>query len=285
MKRNKILGLAILPLTIFTALAFTNLPPQKGKEDKGDKPQKHESDNSKGQKPNQKDGNSGADKNQNHQPAQRNDHKSSSSKHADYGSKGHDEKGRQNGKSDQGDHKQDHSKMNHGKGNSNMMNGKRDMDIDWNLNDFSNRKHPKDQKKVTICHNPSGNGNNGVTISVSENALKAHMNHGDNKGNCNIDYSSRWSPDYVKARENVYNTYEQSWERMSYGEALVRLAANKILGIRTNLDRDRNTLSSAEIQRRETLIRDLEMNRSNLDSQLGVTRQTLNSDVNIIIKL
>ena len=39
-------------------------------------------------------------------------------------------------------------------------------------------------KKVTICHRPPGNPSNAHTISVSENAVAAHMKHGDTIGPC-----------------------------------------------------------------------------------------------------
>ena len=176
--------------------------------------------------------------------------------------------------------------MDRGNGNSRKMNGRRDANINWSLSNFEDRKRPKDQKKVTVCHNPSnGNNNNGVTIRISENALNAHLNHGDRMGACNIDYSDRWSENYVKARENMYNTYEQTWETMSYSEALLRLAAEKLLGIKSSLATQRSTLSPFEIQRREALIFNLQNNMNALDSQIGVTRQRLYSDVNIIIAL
>jgi hypothetical protein len=38
--------------------------------------------------------------------------------------------------------------------------------------------------KVTICHVPPGNPANSFTISVSENAVQAHLNHGDFLGEC-----------------------------------------------------------------------------------------------------
>lgn len=34
--------------------------------------------------------------------------------------------------------------------------------------------------KITICHTPPGNQDNCQQISVSLNALEAHLNHGDN---------------------------------------------------------------------------------------------------------
>jgi hypothetical protein len=38
--------------------------------------------------------------------------------------------------------------------------------------------------KVTICHIPPGNPDNAHTITVSENAVPAHLAHGDTLGEC-----------------------------------------------------------------------------------------------------
>ena len=38
--------------------------------------------------------------------------------------------------------------------------------------------------KVVICHRPPGNPANMHTITVSENAVPAHMKHGDTTGPC-----------------------------------------------------------------------------------------------------
>jgi hypothetical protein len=38
--------------------------------------------------------------------------------------------------------------------------------------------------KVTICHIPPGNPSNAHTISVGASAVKAHLDHGDNMGDC-----------------------------------------------------------------------------------------------------
>ena len=41
--------------------------------------------------------------------------------------------------------------------------------------------------KVDICHVPPGNPANAHTITVSENAVDAHMAHGDNMGPCVVE--------------------------------------------------------------------------------------------------
>jgi hypothetical protein len=298
MKTN-ILRISILPLILFTVLTFANIqPPQKdkGKNDKENKEQGQSGNkgkdeergngNSKGnaqvQGNNQGRGNNaqghGNDKgNQGQGNNKSGDHGQGNNKS--------DNHGKRNSDMDNGHGHGINGKINHGKGNSSIMNGRRDVELDWGLNDFGNRKRPGNQKKVTICHRPGGQGSNPVTINVSENAVQAHLNHGDQLGNCTMNYSDRWSSNYINSRENVYNTYEQTWETMSYSEALLRLAAEKLLGVKTDLTRTRSTLTSQEIQRREALIYELQNNVNTLDNQLGVTRQRLDSDVNIIIKL
>jgi hypothetical protein len=42
--------------------------------------------------------------------------------------------------------------------------------------------------KVKICHIPPGNPDNAHTIRVSENAVDAHLDHGDYKGECKEKY-------------------------------------------------------------------------------------------------
>ena len=39
-------------------------------------------------------------------------------------------------------------------------------------------------EKVLICHIPPGNPENPITISVSPNAVPAHLAHGDTEGPC-----------------------------------------------------------------------------------------------------
>jgi hypothetical protein len=41
-----------------------------------------------------------------------------------------------------------------------------------------------DGNKVQVCHTPSGNPDNAHTITVSEDAVQAHLGHGDYLGAC-----------------------------------------------------------------------------------------------------
>jgi hypothetical protein len=44
--------------------------------------------------------------------------------------------------------------------------------------------HAAGSGKVTICHIPPGNPSNAHSITVSRNAVSAHMAHGDTMGPC-----------------------------------------------------------------------------------------------------
>lgn len=54
-------------------------------------------------------------------------------------------------------------------------------------------------EKVTICHVPPGNPNNAYPITISINALNAHLAHGDVIGDCS-------SPDEKQVRVSKTNS-------------------------------------------------------------------------------
>ena len=301
MKRNNMLRISILPLLIVTALTVSTIQPQqgKGKNDKeegqsagkGKSTTRSGNDHSQGNagvmgKGNDQGNSSNGRDKGNSNVGQGKDNGKDKANNKGNANKGNGNQNKGNAERGYDNERSANGKIKHGKGNSVTMNGKRDVDLDWGFEDFSNRKRPGNQKKVTICHNGGGqNAEYPVTISISENAVQAHLNHGDEIGNCSINYGDRWSSNYIQSREQVYNNYEQTWETMSYSEALLRFAADKLLGIRSDLNRTRTTLSPQEIQRRETLIYELQNNVNALENQVGVTRQRLDSDVNIIIQL
>jgi hypothetical protein len=306
MRAHKVVKGGAIIVMVLSVFAFTNLQPQKNSQ--GNKDNK-EQGGSNGNMKNGDQGDHGKGRGNNGQSSDNNaqkqntgrgnhDNSNNNNNNSDNGHKGGANKGdhERSDNHNQGDKasgRQDHGKSGEMHGNTgkgkNDDNGKgkqvkfwKDGEVDWNFNNFADRKSPRDQKKVTICHHTGDEFP--VTINVSENAVKAHMNHGDQTGGCNINYSDRWTPDYIRTRENVYNTYEQTWETMSYSEALLRYAAEKLLGVRSNLDRTRVTLNPQEVQRREALILDLQNNVDALQMQLDQTRQRTD-DVNIIIQL
>lgn len=295
MKHNNILRISVLPVILLTAVMFTSMQPNKNsdKNNRDDKSQGQPA--SKGKDQDQKQNKNHSAKSNDHKDhgnnkgqsdnQQKNSQSQKNSNSNDHKSNGHAGASNGNGNKSKGNGNNWKGNGNKSNGNSKMMNGKRDMDIDWNFGNFAERKHPRNQKKVSVCHNPSNDRSNGVTINISENALQAHINHGDVIGNCDINYSDRWSSNYVKSRENVYNTYEQAWETMSYSEVLLKVAMEKLLGIQTNLNSTRSTLTSNDIERREAMIYELQNNVNSLENQLGSTRQRLDSDVNILITL
>jgi len=276
---NNFLRISILPLIVLTLLILSD--PQKDKNERG-KSEKNEKDQSgKGNDKNQADKTDGKDKSQYMDGRyDRNNGKDVDKGNGQY----NDNKGNSgNNKNKSGDFIWE---VKRGKGNSKLMNGKRDIDIDWGINNWAERKYPKNQKKVSICHNPSGNDSgNSVTINISENAVQAHLNHGDTMGDCSNNYSDRWSREYIQSREIVYNNYEQTYETMSYSEALLKYAMEKLLGVKTNLNSTRVNLNAQEVERREGLILDLQNNVTDLENQLNLTRNKLDSDVNIIVQL
>lgn len=52
-----------------------------------------------------------------------------------------------------------------------------------------------DGPKVTICHIPPGNPGNAHSITISINALPAHLAHGDSEGACEAQCTLETDPD------------------------------------------------------------------------------------------
>ncbi len=297
--RKNILRVSILPLILLVSFA---IEPQQG----NDKGNKANSEKSRGNQNDKKEGNRGkgneaSDRGNSEVNRGNNGQGNSGNKHDDNGrarqgdrdnqgkgNNGNSGNGRSGKQGNNGDFKNDkgngHGVENRdGKPKRETVRWDRDDNIRWGFENYANRKHPKDHKKVTICHN-TGDNNYPVTISVSENAMKAHLNHGDQVGNCGNNYGDRWPANYIRTRENVYNAYENTWETMSYSEALIRYAAERLLGIKSNFQNQRSSLSSEEIQRKEVLIMELQNNINSLENQLQTTRQRTDG-ININIML
>ncbi len=77
--------------------------------------------------------------------------------------------------------------------------------------------------KVTICHIPPGNPSNAHTITISENALQAHINnHGDIPGACGLDCESYCPDDGNACTSNCdLETGECEYEPVDCGDSLL----------------------------------------------------------------
>ncbi len=140
--------------------------------------------------------------------------------------------------------------------------------VDWFPNQkYYEFKNSKDFKKVTICHKPNGS-EYPVTISVSENALKAHLNHGDYIGECKDWDRSKYSDNYWSTRTNYYNQYVQTTETLSLGQQLLALAINKLTNSQQQLTAQRPNLTSSQISDRELAIINLQNDTYDLRNSL-----------------
>ena len=146
-------------------------------------------------------------------------------------------------------------------------------------NDYYNNKGPKGNKKVSICHQTSGNYP--VMINVSENAVKAHLNHGDYIGECRDFDRSRYSDNYWNSRNNYYNQYTSTTETLSFGEQILAIAIEKLTGARSNLVPLRSTLQEDELRRKEAAIINLQNDVYNLQNSLARSNEQVGLQVNL----
>lgn len=248
-KQFTILGFALL---VFAAVTISALA-QKGKEEKGKGQQKEQKDNKGGQDKDKVRGNS--DKDQGNR------------------GKGNDDRGN-DGKDNNG---------NKGEGNDDKDKGDKGRDADevknkgedfkWTPENFRDRdKIRKNQEKVTICHKPNRDGEPGITLSVSSNSLKAHMNHGDVMGDCPNVANNRYSDDFLRRRTDYFNVLQNSQEQVIYSRSILDYALQRLTGVRSQLV----TLQSsgapvADIERRRVLVVELENDVSVLQTLVGVT--------------
>jgi hypothetical protein len=188
---------------------------------------------------------------------------------------GNNDKNKGNGNND------NNGKGNNGKGNNgnddggsngkNKNNGNNSEGYSWNKENFKERKKLKNQEKVTVCHKFNSNNEPAVTINVSSNAVKAHMNHGDVMGTCPAVADNRFSDDYLRRRAAYYNDLQQTQEQVYYSRSILDYAIERLTNSRVQLATLRtNNVPVVEIQRKEAVIVELERNVSLLETVLGV---------------
>lgn len=170
--------------------------------------------------------------------------------------------------------KQNHGNKNNNRKNESMAlinNGKNDKDgYGWNDETFKERKKLRNQEKVTICHKVNNNNEPGVAISVSANAVKAHMKHGDAMGSCPEVQNSSFSNAYLTKRTDYYNSLQKSQEQVSYSQSILDYAIARLNNSRLQLTTLKaNNMPAVEIQSKQATVVELEQNVSLLETLIG----------------
>lgn len=181
---------------------------------------------------------------------------------------GKNEKNNNNGKNEMNDNKDKNNKMNNRNNDKvDVING-----YNWNRENFKERKKIKNQDKVNICHKFNRESENPVTISVSANAVKAHINHGDVMGDCPaITGNRRYSDIFLRNRTDYYNTLQNSQEQVYYSRSILDYALGRLTNSRLQLTTmQNNNMPLADIQRKEASVVELEQNVSLLETLVGV---------------
>ena len=144
----------------------------------------------------------------------------------------------------------------------------------WNNQNFRERAQVRNKGKVTICH--KFNSGEPVTITVSENALKAHLAHGDVVGNCPAVNNSIFSDIFRKRRADYYNDLYYGQDQYNYSSSILDYALVRLANSRLQLDQMRlNNAPQADIERRQAAVLGLEQNVSLLETALGIAGELL----------
>ncbi len=240
--KNKfaIAGFALLFAISVSTISF--IPPQNGKAKKDQQDRGNQGKGNQGNKGNQDKGNKANKGNQENQ-----------------GNKGN--QGRDND-----DNTIPDDNANNGRGKKVRIGD--DGNIIWDRETFKDRKDLRKNEKVTICHKFDREGS-GVTISVSSNALKAHLGHGDVQGSCPNVSNRNFSDIFIKRRDDYYTTILNGHDQVLYSESVLDYALRRLAESRLQLDQYRASgLPAEEIRRREATVLELEQNTSLLETLL-----------------
>jgi hypothetical protein len=176
--------------------------------------------------------------------------------------------------------KQDKGNANNNRGNNNNGNNGRNVSTDviydedgkykWNRETFKERDKIRKQDKVTICHKFNNNNEPAVTINVSANALKAHMNHGDVMGDCPDPGTRDRSDGFLRSRRTYYNDLQEAQEQVIYSRSVLDYAKERLELARRQLVVVQNQSRPAnEIERKQASVVELEQNVSLLETLIS----------------
>ena len=165
---------------------------------------------------------------------------------------------------------------NRGNSGNNGNNANKDKDVkaeryDWDRETFKDRRKFKNKEKVVLCHKFNRGDEPAVSIRVSSQALKAHMDHGDVIGECPVVDRGRFSDMFLWRRADYYNSLQEGQDQVVYSRSILDYALARLADSRLQLATYRNNnMPPAEIQRKEATVVELEQNVSLLETVLGV---------------
>lgn len=183
--------------------------------------------------------------------------------------------GKNNDKGNKGNMKGNDNRDDNGNGNGKGKNKGADyyngvFGYHWDKDNFNDRNKYKRQDKVTICHKISKGNGEGVEISVSENAVKAHLNHGDIIGQCPV-YKRQYSGIFYRNRQDYYNTLQGTQEQVYYSQSILDYALARLAYGRGELvTLQNNNAPLSVIQGRQQSVNQLQQNVSLLQTLIGV---------------
>jgi hypothetical protein len=257
---KKTLSIAGFLIMCCLAIALTASTQQGNSESKGKPQQENKNKSDKDKK----------DKNNKSKENKRADDNGYQGKAKDKDNAGQDkQKGNKNG-----NQKDDNDERNKDKGNKGKYKDKayyrQVAGYRWNNENFYDRKNIRKHDKVNVCHKFSGK-NDPVSINVSENAVQAHLDHGDILGECPAPVDRRFSDIYYRNRTDYYNTLQDTREQVSYSQSILDYAQLRLTNSRAQLQTmQQNNMPLADIQRSQSSVVELEQNVSLLETLIGV---------------
>jgi hypothetical protein len=158
-----------------------------------------------------------------------------------------------------------------GKNNKDKNGTDADYGYHWDNQNFKERNNIRKQEKVTICHKFGRTDEPPVTITVSANALKAHLDHGDVRGDCPAADNTRYSNSFLNRRKDYYNELQESQEQVTYSRSILDYALQRLSSSRLQLvNMQANNAPAADLDRKRATVTELEQNVSALEVLLGV---------------
>lgn len=184
---------------------------------------------------------------------------------------------------------QDNADRGQGKGNARGNNKGREAGNDRGARSF---KGYRNGNKVTVCHKENGI-NEGVTIEISENALDAHLAHGDTKGACTFDTKDDRDRDVKvierrrEVRSDYFTTVAEAEDLLDIANHRLEVARQDLANARVRLDvlTDNPDVEVDVVTQRTQLVQDIESLVTNLERQAQVTERKLNRDRDVVLKL